>query len=64
MKLKKLKKFYKNKKVLVTGNTGFKGIWIFLILKFFGAKVKGFSLPLSKNDNFIFFKILKKDLNK
>ena len=64
MEFKKLKKFYKNKKVLVTGNTGFKGIWIFLILKFFGAKVKGFSLPLSKNDNFIFFKILKKDLNK
>jgi CDP-glucose 4,6-dehydratase len=61
---KKLKKFYKNKKVLVTGNTGFKGIWLFLILKFLGAKVKGYSLPLIKKDNFIFFKILKKHLNK
>ncbi|MBD1140764.1 CDP-glucose 4,6-dehydratase [Pelagibacterales bacterium SAG-MED39] len=64
MEFKKLKKFYKNKKVLVTGNTGFKGIWLFLILKFLGAKVKGFSLPLYKNDSFIFFKILKKNLNK
>ena len=64
MEYKKLKKFYKNKKVLVTGNTGFKGIWLFLILKFLGAKVKGYSLPLIRNDNFIFFKILKKYLNK
>ncbi len=63
-KFKKLKKFYKNKKVLVTGNTGFKGIWLFLILKFFGSEVKGYSLPLIKNDNFIFFKVLKKHLNK
>ena len=64
MEYKKLKKFYKNKKVLVTGNTGFKGIWLFLILKFLGANVKGYSLPLTKKDNFIFFKILKKYLNK
>jgi CDP-glucose 4,6-dehydratase len=64
MEYKKLKRFYKNKKIFITGNTGFKGIWLFLILKFFGAKVKGYSLPLTKNDNFIFFKILKKYLNK
>ncbi len=64
MEFKKLKKFYKNKKVLVTGNTGFKGIWLFLILKFFGSEVKGYSLRLVKNDNFIFFKILKRYLNK
>ncbi len=60
MELKNLKKFYKNKKVLVTGHTGFKGFWIFLILKFLGAKVIGYSLPLKKNDNFIFYKKLKK----
>ena len=64
MEYNKLKKFYKDKKVLVTGNTGFKGIWLFLILKFFGARVKGYSLPLIKDDNFTFFKILKKYLNK
>ena len=62
MEYNKLKKFYKNKKVLITGNTGFKGIWLFLILKFLGAKVKGYSLPLTKDDNFTFFKILKKYL--
>jgi CDP-glucose 4,6-dehydratase len=64
MVLNKLKKFYKNKKVLVTGNTGFKGIWLFLILKFLGAKVRGYSLPLKKEDNFFFFKILRKYLFK
>ena len=64
MEYNKLKKFYKNKKVLITGNTGFKGIWLFLILKFLGAEVKGYSLPLTKGDNFTFFKILKKYLNK
>ena len=60
MEFQKLKKFYKNKKVLVTGNTGFKGFWIFLMLKFLGAKVIGYSLPLRRNDNFIFYKSLKK----
>ncbi len=56
MGLNKIKNFYKNKKIFVTGHTGFKGMWLFLILKFLGAKVKGYSLPLKKDDNFIFFK--------
>ena len=56
MGLNKLKKFYKNKKIFITGHTGFKGMWLFLILKFLGAKVKGYSLPLKKKDNFIFFR--------
>lgn len=64
MDLNKIKKFYKNKKVFITGHTGFKGVWIFLILKFLGAKVKGYSLPLNKNDNFHFFKKIKKKYNK
>ena len=29
---------YKNKKVLITGNTGFKGSWLTLTLKMFGAQ--------------------------
>ena len=45
MEIKKLKKFYKNKKVFITGHTGFKGIWLYLILKFLGANVLGYSLP-------------------
>lgn len=36
--------FYKNKKVLVTGHTGFKGTWLCKILINAGAKVLGYSL--------------------
>ena len=35
---------YKNKKVLITGNTGFKGSWLSMILKNMGAEVLGYSL--------------------
>ena len=38
-----LKKFYKNKKVFITGHTGFKGGWLTSCLLNFGAKVTGFS---------------------
>ena len=34
---------YKNKKVFITGNTGFKGAWLSLFLKELGAKVIGYS---------------------
>ena len=36
-------KFWKNKTVLVTGHTGFKGSWLSIILKKFGANVIGYS---------------------
>lgn len=36
--------FYKNKKILVTGHTGFKGGWLSLWLCVMGAEVLGFSL--------------------
>lgn len=36
--------FYKNKRVLITGITGFKGSWLALILKNLGAEVFGYSL--------------------
>ena len=38
-----LKKFYKNKRILVTGATGFKGAWLCLWLNLMGAKVYGIS---------------------
>jgi CDP-glucose 4,6-dehydratase len=54
--------FWKNKKVFITGHTGFKGSWLCLWLKYLGADIKGYSLPLSKND-FLFKKLnLHKDL--
>jgi len=37
-------KFWKNKKVLVTGHTGFKGSWLVLLLKELEANVMGISL--------------------
>jgi CDP-glucose 4,6-dehydratase len=36
---------YRNKRVLITGHTGFKGSWLALWLSMLGAKVAGFSLP-------------------
>jgi CDP-glucose 4,6-dehydratase len=45
---------YKNKKVLVTGDTGFKGSWLCIWLKELGAEVYGYALPaLTEKDNFV-----------
>lgn len=40
----KLLDFYKNKKVLITGHTGFKGTWMSMVLIKAGAEVTGYSL--------------------
>ena len=45
------KKIYHNKKVLVTGHTGFKGSWISLWLTELGAKVVGYSLEPPTDPN-------------
>ena len=37
--------FYRDKKVFVTGHTGFKGAWLCTILCMAGAEVTGFALP-------------------
>lgn len=37
--------FWQDKKVLVTGHTGFKGSWLSIWLQILGAKVVGYSLP-------------------
>ena len=39
-----LASFYQNKKVFITGHTGFKGAWLTAILHNFNADVKGYSL--------------------
>ena len=44
--------FYKGKRVLVTGHTGFKGGWLSLWLKKLGATVWGVSLPPPTKPNF------------
>ena len=47
MNFNKFEKFYKNKKVLVLGHTGFKGSWLTLCLKDLGSKIYGISLRYS-----------------
>ncbi|MDU4659784.1 MAG: CDP-glucose 4,6-dehydratase, partial [Clostridium butyricum] len=37
-------KIYFNKKILITGHTGFKGTWLTLWLKELGAEILGYSL--------------------
>ncbi|SDI90014.1 CDP-glucose 4,6-dehydratase [Lachnospiraceae bacterium G41] len=49
MDIEKLKSFYKNKKVLITGHTGFKGSWICLLLESLDADVYGYSLNAPTN---------------
>ncbi len=39
------KKFWKDKNVLITGHTGFKGSWLSLWLQCAGARIVGYSLP-------------------
>jgi len=52
VKINNLKNFWKNKKVLVTGHTGFKGSWLIIILNLLGAKVYGYSLKPNKKSLF------------
>jgi len=49
--------FWKNKKILITGHTGFKGSWLCIYLHFLGAKIIGYALK--PNENQKLFKILK-----
>lgn len=58
MDIKKLKNFYKNKRVFVTGHTGFKGTWLCLILNYLGANIIGYSLKQTPYDNFDFYKAI------
>ncbi len=55
------KSFWNNKKVLITGNSGFKGSWLTLILHMLGAKLYGYSLKNSdKNSIFNILNVQKK----
>ena len=40
---------FKNKKVLITGHTGFKGSWLTFWLVLLGAKVTGLSKDIPSN---------------
>lgn len=59
--LARLKNFWKNKNVLITGHSGFKGTWLTLFLQNLGANVYGCSLKPNTNPSF--FLNIKKNLN-
>ena len=54
IKLNSIFQTFKDKKVLITGHTGFKGSWLSIWLKELGADVIGYALvPYTRRDNFV-----------
>ena len=51
--LKNLSKFWKGKRVFITGHTGFKGSWLSILLNMLGANIYGYSLKPEKNSLFL-----------
>lgn len=49
--------FWKGKRVLITGHTGFKGTWLAAFLKRMDAQVFGYSLPPNGTENELFDQI-------
>lgn len=45
------KNHYQDKKVFITGHTGFKGSWLVQILSLLGAKIKGYALSPDQKIN-------------
>ena len=65
IQLKKLKKFWKGKRIFLTGHTGFKGSWMCILLNLLGAQIIGYSLKPEKKSLFLLAnikKILKKNI--
>ena len=56
--------FYKNKKILVTGATGFKGSWLCCWLLQMGAKVYGTGYSPNQNKNLFYQLKLNKKIKK
>jgi len=58
-----LSKFWKNKKVFLTGHTGFKGSWFSILLNLLGAKIVGYSLRPEGKKNLFDLTNLEKVIN-
>ena len=58
----KLRNFYKNKRILITGVTGFKGAWLALWLKLLGSKVTGIGYSPNNNKKLFNQLDLKKEI--
>ena len=55
--------FFKNKRVFITGHTGFKGSWMCHILKNCGAIVTGYSLLPETKPNLFELAEIDKEMN-
>tara|TARA_B100001093_G_C26807563_1_gene1006148 strand:+ start:376 stop:1449 length:1074 start_codon:yes stop_codon:yes gene_type:complete len=60
--MEKIKKFYRGKRILVTGATGFKGSWLSLWLHLLGAKVYGVGNNPNMNKKLFYELGLKKKI--
>lgn len=61
MIVEELNTAFKNRKILITGDTGFKGSWLSIWLMSLGADVYGFALPpVNEKDNFMRTKLNEK----
>jgi CDP-glucose 4,6-dehydratase len=55
--------FFKDKKVFITGHTGFKGTWLCKILSMYRAKVTGYSLEPNTNPNLFTISKINESIN-
>lgn len=55
--------FFKNKKVLVTGHTGFKGTWLCKVLIQAGAEVTGYALNVTQQESLFELSQIEKEMN-
>ncbi len=55
--------FWKNKKILITGHTGFKGSWLTVWLKKLGADITGFSKSVPTNPSLFETLNIEKDIS-
>ncbi len=61
LELDRMLSLYRNKRVLITGHTGFKGSWLAVWLLQLGADVIGLALePKTEKDNFVLTKLSSK----
>ena len=57
-----VKNFYKKKKILITGVTGFKGAWLAYWLKILGSDVYGIGFNPNRNKNLFYSLNLQKKI--
>lgn len=56
--------FLKNKKILITGNTGFKGVWLSKVLSIFSNNIYGISIDIPTKPSLYDLINIKKELRK